>query len=507
MVTDSPSLHGPSIRTNRCLHFAEGSVCSECAVTEPSGAPNQKRWAAVRLSKALGTIEIAVDLIAVSVAIILAYVAYCGLHLGRLFRFRISAVEAVAFLAALFFVTALKANGGYSRATSLLRVRETERVIAVSSQLCFLAFAVSFWTAAQIPRLVVFFAAIVVPMVVLAEKHLIYSFVYALNSRGHAARRAVIYGAGLSGERTFSVLVRSPKLGFDPVAIVDDDIKLTGKKVYESGYTRSRFVEVIPGPITAEMLRELGAEDVIISSPSVSAEAFEKVSVVTAEAGATLSFIPHDAVTSNSAVSYWDADGLIFASVDEQHTSSIYGYVKRAFDFSVAISLILLLLPALFFIAVAIYLTSGEAPLFVQNRVGKNGRIFKLYKFRTMLSTSPQYAYSPKSPHDPRITKIGAFLRRTSLDELPQLLNVVTGSMSLVGPRPEMPFIVERYNELHRQRLRVRPGITGMWQISADRAHLIHENIQYDLYYIRHSSFFMDLAILFHTVAFAMRGI
>jgi lipopolysaccharide/colanic/teichoic acid biosynthesis glycosyltransferase len=130
-----------------------------------------------------------------------------------------------------------------------------------------------------------------------------------------------------------------------------------------------------------------------------------------------------------------------------------------------------------------------------------------MYKFRTMRVDAPQYAHSPTSGRDPRITRIGAFLRRTSFDELPQLINVVQGHMSLVGPRPEMPFIVELYTELQRQRLWVKPGITGLWQISADRAHLIHENIQYDLYYIRNRSFFMDLAILLHTFAFAMRGI
>jgi lipopolysaccharide/colanic/teichoic acid biosynthesis glycosyltransferase len=120
---------------------------------------------------------------------------------------------------------------------------------------------------------------------------------------------------------------------------------------------------------------------------------------------------------------------------------------------------------------------------------------------------APHYALSPTSSLDPRITKIGAFLRRTSLDEIPQLLNVLKGDMSLVGPRPEMPFIVEQYNALHRQRLRVEQGITGLWQISADRAYSIHENIQYDLYYIHHRNFFMDLAILLHTIVFATRGI
>jgi len=120
---------------------------------------------------------------------------------------------------------------------------------------------------------------------------------------------------------------------------------------------------------------------------------------------------------------------------------------------------------------------------------------------------SPKYDFSPQASDDPRITRVGRFLRRTSLDELPQLLNVLKGDMSLVGPRPEMPFIVEQYSPIHRQRLQVTPGITGLWQLSADRAFLIHENIQYDLYYIRNRSFFMDLAILLHTVVFAMRGV
>ena len=97
-------------------------------------------------------------------------------------------------------------------------------------------------------------------------------------------------------------------------------------------------------------------------------------------------------------------------------------------------------------------------------------------------------------------------MRRTSLDELAQLINVAMGNMSLVGPRPEMPFIVAQYTAVQRQRLRVKPAITGVWQLSADRAFQIHENIQYDLYYIRNRSFFMDCAILLHTFIFAILG-
>jgi len=123
-----------------------------------------------------------------------------------------------------------------------------------------------------------------------------------------------------------------------------------------------------------------------------------------------------------------------------------------------------------------------------------------------MHANAPIFGFHPTTWEDPRITRVGRWLRRTSLDELPQLINVIKGEMSLVGPRPEMPFIVDQYSRWHRQRLEVIPGITGLWQLSADRRYLIHENIQYDLYYIRNRNFFMDAAILLHTVVFAMKG-
>ena len=130
-----------------------------------------------------------------------------------------------------------------------------------------------------------------------------------------------------------------------------------------------------------------------------------------------------------------------------------------------------------------------------------------MFKFRTMQVNAPAYDFSPKESSDSRITRVGRYLRKTSLDELLQLFNVIKGDMSLVGPRPEMPFIVQQYGPRERQRLAVVPGITGLWQLSADRAFLIHENLQYDFYYIRNRGFFMDLAILLHTAVFAMRGI
>ena len=147
-------------------------------------------------------------------------------------------------------------------------------------------------------------------------------------------------------------------------------------------------------------------------------------------------------------------------------------------------------------IALIIKLTSEGPVIFKQKRVGLNGKEFSFYKFRSMYTEAPQYAPTPSNPADPRITKIGRWLRRTSLDELPQLFNVLRGDMSLVGPRPEMPFIVSQYTSIERRRLDAKPGITGVWQISAARAEPIHANMEYDLFYLENRSLLLDIAII-----------
>ena len=194
--------------------------------------------------------------------------------------------------------------------------------------------------------------------------------------------------------------------------------------------------------------------------------------------------------------------------MDLSKPKRLYEVTKRAGDFILALLLMVFTLPPWGVLAALIRLDSKGPALFSQLRVGRQNRVFKLYKFRTMRLDAPKYGIHPTTSDDPRITRLGRWLRRSSLDELPQLINVLKGEMSLVGPRPEMPFIVETYNLNQRQRRlpKVTPGLTGLWQLSADRSLLIHENIQYDLYYIRHRNFFMDLAILLHTVAFAMKG-
>ena len=189
-----------------------------------------------------------------------------------------------------------------------------------------------------------------------------------------------------------------------------------------------------------------------------------------------------------------------------QAREKYFGPVKRFFDLIISVTGLIVLCPVLLIIAVLIEIDSPGKALFIKERVGLNGQLFKMYKFRTMHSHVKNQEFAPTSKHDPRVTRFGKFLRRSSLDELPQLLNIILGQMSLVGPRPEMQFIVDTYNEIQKARLLVKPGLTGLWQIYGRKDLPLHENVEYDLYYIMHRSLWMDFMIMLNTAKVVIVG-
>jgi exopolysaccharide biosynthesis polyprenyl glycosylphosphotransferase len=200
--------------------------------------------------------------------------------------------------------------------------------------------------------------------------------------------------------------------------------------------------------------------------------------------------------------------------------SAIEGFprlVKRAFDLLLASLLFVLLSPLMLIIAIAIKLDSPGPAVFKQERVGENCRPFPMYKFRSMFAHAEerqeeviQEAEDGRIIHkfkeDPRVTRVGRMLRRTSLDELPQLLNVLKGEMSLVGPRPELPFLVEKYAPWQRKRFAVPPGMTGWWQIMGRSERMMHLHTEDDLYYIQNYSLLLDLQILWKTIGVVIKG-
>lgn len=200
--------------------------------------------------------------------------------------------------------------------------------------------------------------------------------------------------------------------------------------------------------------------------------------------------------------------------LEEDRKSRIYyKFSKRMLDilgsiFGLAILMILLLI-----VSLLIKLEDPKGPVFFsQKRVGKYGKEFKMYKFRSMVTDAEEkleglLKYNEvdgamfKMKDDPRVTKVGRFIRKTSIDELPQLFNVLKGEMSLVGPRPPLPREVKEYTNYHMQRLLVTPGCTGIWQVNARNSVGFEEMVEMDLYYIQNRSFMFDLRIIVQTVA------
>jgi len=178
--------------------------------------------------------------------------------------------------------------------------------------------------------------------------------------------------------------------------------------------------------------------------------------------------------------------------------------LKRIFDFCFSVFLIIVLSPLLIIIALAIKFTSNGPVIFKQKRLGKNGREFEIYKFRTMVQNAEKKGngvYTLKD--DPRVTKVGKILRKTSLDEMPQLFNIFKNEMSFVGPRPTLtyhPYQYNNYSDEQKKRFEVKPGVTGLAQLSGRKELPWDERIKYDIEYVKNYSFFYDIRLIFKTI-------
>lgn len=200
--------------------------------------------------------------------------------------------------------------------------------------------------------------------------------------------------------------------------------------------------------------------------------------------------------------------------IDEQQLNHQYAYrlVKRLFDIVASALALIIISPILLIIAICIKVDDPKGSVFYSHeRVGKDGRLFKMIKFRSMVSNADELLAKLQSQNDvngamfklkndPRITRVGRVIRKYSLDELPQLINVILGQMSIVGPRPPLPSEVAQYSDYDKQRLMVTPGATGMWQVGGRNDVDFDEMVRLDLTYIQHRSIWLDLKIMFETV-------
>ncbi len=332
-------------------------------------------------------------------------------------------------------------------------------------------------------------------------------------ARGVMTRRVVIVGRNEEAQEVASMLAAYPELGYEVVGFAADPTDQTVidlRPGRELGPYLGRPREVL------DLVRATEATGVLVATTGVDQEAANQLIRDLTREGLFVELTSAMRDISSSRISVRPLGRYPIVCVEPVAAVSWRRIPKRIFDLVCASVLLLLATPILLVAAALIRITSGPGVLFRQERVGKDGVPFTVYKLRTMVRDaeaqlaelqSRNEAAGPmfKMSEDPRVTKVGKVLRAFSIDELPQLWNVIVGDMSLVGPRPALPGEAEQWDDALRERLRVQPGITGMWQVSGRYTASLETYARLDLYYVDNWSLVTDLGILCKTVGVVLR--
>jgi exopolysaccharide biosynthesis polyprenyl glycosylphosphotransferase len=389
------------------------------------------------------------------------------------------------------------------------QLEEFRRIVhAVAASVLGLA-AVGFLSKLWIARswLLLLFASAVI--VLSAERYLVRTVFGLLRRRGLLLRPVVIVGGNTEAIALSATLVNNPVIGYRVVGFVDDTAPV-------GGYLLDHKPVLGAVDQVVDVVRRCNASGALVATSAIDPEVTNRLARQLNEAGyyAELSLSLRGIAPQRLAVRALGHYQV--ASIGPVQRSGWRGMAKRALDVVGAAAGLLLTAPVLALIAVAIKLNSSGSMLFRQERVGHDGKPFRMLKFRTMVRDAETLMADLvhqnevdgplfKLKNDPRVTRVGHILRRFSLDELPQLWNVLRGDMSLVGPRPALPREITSWGpELH-QRLRVKPGITGMWQVNGRSNASFEDYARLDLYYVDNWSLLTDLAIIVKTVVAVLR--
>lgn len=323
---------------------------------------------------------------------------------------------------------------------------------------------------------------------------------------GQQNKRVLILGAGEIGRRVAEQIDTKPYLGLKLVGFLDDDPHKQKK---------DRVLGTLDA--ASEVIISQKIDDVIIALPLSAHQRLTKTVSEMHKLPVRVRVIPDYFSLTLHRASVEEFAGIPMLDLRAPALSEYQRMIKRSFDLIVTLLLLPFLLPVMGLIAIAVRLDSEGPIFFLSDRIGENGCRFKMIKFRTMVQNADKLVkitdmvdekgqIQHKKPDDPRVTRVGRFLRRTSLDEIPQLFNVLKGEMSLVGPRPEIPSLVERYDSWQRKRFVVPQGMTGWWQVNGRSDKPMHLHTDEDLYYVQHYSIWLDLQILMRTVWVVLRG-
>jgi len=331
-----------------------------------------------------------------------------------------------------------------------------------------------------------------------AMRFLFKEVLQALRRRGHNLRYVLVLGAGRLARQALEQIEAHRELGFRPVGCLS--------------LTRSRVGQSVDGTQVIGTVRDLREvlgrqqiDQVLVALPSRSFHWLPRIMEICADTTVDVKLVPDVYQYATLFGGLEEFGGLPIVNLQSVGVLGINALAKRAFDLILSALFLALLAPLLLLVALLVKLGSPGPVLYRQERVGLDGKPFRMLKLRTMRDQAEQDGPRFAEPEDPRVTRLGSLLRRASIDELPQLLNVLAGDMSLVGPRPERPIFIDRFRRhIPRYQLRhmVKAGMTGWAQIHGLRGQTsIEKRVEYDLYYIEHWSLLLDLRILARTLA------
>jgi exopolysaccharide biosynthesis polyprenyl glycosylphosphotransferase len=350
-------------------------------------------------------------------------------------------------------------------------------------------------------RLVFIYAGVIIDVLLSAERATIRVWQGYLRRKGIGLSRVLVVGEGPLGRMIMQNVVAQPELGYQVVGFVDDEPRQSLGRLQYLGTCAS----------VSSLVAEHGIDEVIIALPSASHRKIAEILIACARQKVRFRIVPDFYELSLNQVDVTEINGIPLIGLREPSLPGTGQLLKRTFDVVISSAALLLTSWLMLLIAIAIKLDSPGSILVCQTRIGQSGKSFKFYKFRSMRERADQElaalldkneAAGPifKIRNDPRRTRVGRWLRRFSLDELPQLFNVLRGDMSLIGPRPPFPHEVARYEDWHRRRLEVLPGITGLWQVSGRSDLPFDEMALLDIWYIENWSIGLDFKILLRTV-------
>ncbi len=388
-----------------------------------------------------------------------------------------------------------------------LRVNDEMGSLALGSLLATISMAgILFLTFRDISRfLFIFFA--VEAFMMLALWRLVIRMAWRSRMIGNIqVRRVLVLGAGTVGTRVRQQVESLPHLGLTFAGFLDDDAQKQTEEGVLGGLEKVR-----------QVVNERQVDDVVVALPRSAYAALTRVVTELHDLPVRVWVVPDYFSLALHRATVEEFAGLPMMDLRAPALSEYQRMIKRAFDLLLTLAVMPFVLPVIGAVALAIKLDDGGPVFYRPKRVGENGRYFEMIKFRTMVVNADQLRHLVektdeqgrlvfKHASDPRVTRVGRFLRRTSLDELPQLFNILKGEMSLVGPRPEQPHLVEKYEPWQRKRFAVPQGLTGWWQVNGRSDKPMHLHTDEDLYYVQHYSIWLDLRILLKTVWVVLRG-